>query len=46
MKALSQRLPSATYRRGDYDVEELDGGESYDFAPSGNGISLGGDVDF
>ncbi|BEI99204.1 hypothetical protein CcaverHIS631_0402470 [Cutaneotrichosporon cavernicola] len=45
-KALSQRLPSATYRRDDYDVEELDGGVSYDFAPIGNGISIVTGVDF
>ncbi|GMK58702.1 hypothetical protein CspeluHIS016_0601440 [Cutaneotrichosporon spelunceum] len=45
-KALSQRLPSATYCKGDYDVGELDGEESYDFAPTGNGISIVTGADF
>ncbi|KLT42941.1 hypothetical protein CC85DRAFT_285099 [Cutaneotrichosporon oleaginosum] len=46
IKALSQRLPSATYQRDDYDMEEVDGGANYDFAPIGNGISIGPGVDF
>lgn len=43
LKALSQRQVTATYRRDDYDVEELDGGDDYEFA-TGNGITISSNV--